>query len=303
MKQFLPLDYPTLIRKYLHDRWDRKEVCEEDIDVISFKNVAYDINTIVDDSVVKITNIASGAVYNVTVWDSMLDYANMSELHDLLSYIEQQVVYTKIDWINYYLKHGPIYKGVLFNLYRDGEVTYVEIVNSLSLCIFNETVSISGGLLFTPDIIHDGNTHEIHVESIVYNDDNRELSKLIIDDLLTSVFNSENIMNALNYETTDVTNKVPLNNAVYVNDRAVELCGIKISMSDDAIKFNHNKFNYIINKDGSFNKTEISEAKTIKENTKNMMYTTLFMKCNYTSKEEQAFINGLNATLNKIYMD
>lgn len=133
MLQDLPLNYPAIITKYLQARLDAGEFeVPEDEDVllsgfdrVDFKGITYEFDLYEDDELVRITNLTTNVLYNVTKYDGREDYHTLPDLLGVLDYIESNTVFTVADWIKHYTTDATIHIGHLLELYTINTDEYI----------------------------------------------------------------------------------------------------------------------------------------------------------------------------------
>lgn len=132
MLQDLPLHYPAIITKHLQDRLNRGE-CDSgdgdsfdpDFNVIRFGGIEYEFDIIEEDELVRILDVNSDLLYNITKYDYREDYLNMPNVLALLDYIENNTVFNVADWIKHYTTDSTIYIGHLLELYTISDNEFV----------------------------------------------------------------------------------------------------------------------------------------------------------------------------------
>lgn len=132
MLQDLPLNYPAIITKHLQDRLNRGE-CDSadggsinpDFNVIRFGGIEYEFDIFEEDELVRILDVNSDVLYNITKYDDREDYLNMPNVLALLDYVENNTVFNVADWIKYYTAYSTIYIGHLLELYTISDNEFV----------------------------------------------------------------------------------------------------------------------------------------------------------------------------------
>lgn len=132
MLQDLPLHYPAIITKHLQDRLNCGE-CDSgdggsinpDFNIIRFGSIEYEFDIIEEDELVRILDVNSGLLYNITKYDYREDYLNMPNVLALLDYIENNTVFNVTDWIKHYTTDSTIYIGHLLELYTISDNEFV----------------------------------------------------------------------------------------------------------------------------------------------------------------------------------
>lgn len=132
MLQDLPLNYPAIITKHLQDRLNRGECDSDDgssinpdFNVIRFGGIEYEFDIFEEDELVRMLDVNSGLLYNITKYDDREDYLNMPNVLALLDYVENNTVFNVADWIKYYTAYSTIYIGHLLELYTISDNEFV----------------------------------------------------------------------------------------------------------------------------------------------------------------------------------
>lgn len=132
MLQDLPLHYPAIITKHLQDRLNRDECDSDDsgsinpdFNVIRFDGIEYEFDIIEEDELVRILDVNSDVLYNITKYDYREDYLNMPNVLALLDYIENNTIFNVTDWIKHYTTDSTIYIGHLLELYTISDNEFV----------------------------------------------------------------------------------------------------------------------------------------------------------------------------------
>ena len=289
MLQDLPLNYPAIITKYLQARLDAGEFeVPEDEDVllsgfdrVDFKGITYEFDLYEDDELVRITNLTTNVLYNVTKYDGREDYHTLPDLLGVLDYIESNTVFTVSDWIQTFTETIPVYTGLLFNLYTVGDNEHIVQLNKAGTGFY-----IKGNrVVYLADI-----TLGLKVEEPLYTANITSEINGLRDDIPSCQYTHDTLRTILDaeYRFTKVENSGMLARTIMVNEnlftdmKVVNIFGIAITIDSNlkVITFEIKGRKYQVSDAGYLTVTEVGEMGVTSANRNGMLFRTGFMRIN-----------------------
>lgn len=292
-----------MIEKYLEDRINERNLTEDDkFDELIFNQITYSFDVHSDEEVVRITNKDTNQLWNVTKWDYHNDYKDMSELNQLLDYIEQNVKFTVQDWIKHYTNDGPIYTGALVNIYNDGGSQHIDILSGGGLYIYNnDNIEITGGIDYVCETNNNSTNVELDIEHTTETGKTTNATKGVVENLALNLFSAEHVMSYVQAPLRNSALPIALYDSVFELTTYVTVCGlhIKIDKESKIVTFRSNDYEYTIRKDGTWHNNQAKEPMAEKSELSLMYYRTcLYMR--YNTTEEKSFVRGVITLLNTI---
>lgn len=289
MLQDLPLNYPTIITKYLQARLDAGEFeVPDDADVllsgfdrVDFKGVTYEFDLYEDDELVRITNLTTNVLYNVTKYDGREDYHTLPDLLGVLDYIESNTVFTVSDWIQTFTETIPVYTGLLFNLYTVGDNEHIVQLNKAGTGFYIK----DNRVVYLADI-----TLGLKVEEPLYTANITNEINGLRDDIPSCQYTHDTLRTILDaeYRFTKVESSGMLARTITVNARlftemkVVNIFGIGITIDNNikTITFENGGRKYQVGEAGHLTVTDVSEMDVTQANRTGMLFRTGFMRIN-----------------------
>ena len=273
----------------------------DDFGVLKHDNINYEFDSLNEShTLFRVTNKDTGIIYNITEYDYDDDYIHMPEVTSLMRFIENQVEFTIMDWVNYYTKDYPAYSGVSIDIWKDthGKNTYIrqKISQASGFIIINPEMPLSTGGFYYVAAINDGATvintllHETNETGVSINNTPNQVT-----DWIKYTLNNEHLLNCVRCcDSNDNEHHIELNNRVWQLTALVEWSGVTLNLNDvsKVVTFEYKGYNYVIPERGRWSKSKVPDKNT-------PMFGSKYMFNTYVTREENSFVTAIVNMLNE----
>ena len=305
--QNLPLQYPTMIKKFIEQGSNCYQVD------FTFNDTAYVIEPLGDDfDVMRITNQATQNMINLTVHDYISNLAPMSEWMAVLNYIESQVKFGVTDWVEHYTSKFMQYRGSTLSINRmDGGTGDIYVtLHAMRDMYFRITpddeIEPVDNLTFG-FAIKDKTTCEIQcVPAPMSSNEQITYLHALAHDMLLRAFNNEYVLNTHISSPQMQSGDAALNNDIWSLPSNVQGFGCDVTLNHDVktVTFTKDDFKYTIEQNGNWSKSRIPKATNVLDGNQMMKpivrYCTYFNFIELNDFDEYAYVRGLVHVLNSI---
>lgn len=299
MKQNLPIDYPEMLVRFMTAQ------TQEEFGDVTYNDINYRLDSLNDEhTVIRITNTDTGVICNITEYDYTEHYANMPEIAELLMYIEDQIVFTSLDWVNHYTKKYPVYAGTTVDVYRDPGNNNIYIKQKISQpngfwIGDSQEPLFCNGFYYVP--VDDGDVRSVTMLTYSTSDAAIGINNTPeqVESWIKCVLSNENLLNYVDARSWKNTHQIEkIDSRIYQIPSNVNWCGLDITIDSDNKTFSviHDGNVFKVYADGTWSKKKYEEPKP----RAGIGFGSTYIYNTYVSPDDVAFVTAINDMLTNL---